>query len=109
MKHIELCFFIALIFLLDFESYSQGREVADREGVKIIKGELIAKVKNEYRGVFYKKDYRNTPIEFLLSKFNVVSIERKYTQAISPRNLQNNQGEKLVDLSRIYTIFFQRG
>ena len=107
MKYRVFCFFIALIFLLDFESFSQVREVVDRKGVTIIKGELIAKVKNEYRGVFYKKDYSNTPIEFLLSKFNVVSIERKYTQAITPRNLQNNQGEKLVDLSRIYTIFFR--
>lgn len=107
MKYRGFCFFIALIFLLDFESFSQVREVVDREGVTIIKGELIAKVKNEYRGVFYKKDYSNTPIEFLLSKFNVVSIERKFTQAITPRNLQNNHGEKLVDLSRIYTIFFK--
>ena len=108
MKRKGIYFFIMLTFLFDFESLSQVREVVEREGSKLIKGELIAKVKNEYRGVFYKKDFINTPIEVLLSKFNVLSIERKFIQATTPRYLQNNPGEKLVDLSLIYTIIFKK-
>ena len=107
MKYRGFCFLIVLIILFDFESFSQDNQVIDRQGVKIIRGELIAKVKNEYRGVFYKRDFSNTPLKSLFSKFNVTSVERKFPRASPLKYPINNHGEKLVDLSAVYKLSYK--
>jgi hypothetical protein len=108
MKNKGSYFLTLLILLVSFGSFSQNKKIIYREGSPVIKGELIAKIKTENRGVFYKKEFSGTAIEALLKKFNVISIERKFPQVIRPRFKSNNHGESLVDLTGVYTISFKQ-
>ena len=57
MKQKGFWFSVLLILFVASESFTQVAEVVDRAGGSVIKGQLIAKIKEEYRGVFYKKEY----------------------------------------------------
>ena len=106
MKQKRVRLSIVLALFVAFNAFTQVAEVINRAEGRVIKGQLIAKIKDEYRGVFYKKEYTQTSIYTLLNKFGVQSIDRKFPLASRPRNLKNNFGENMVDLSGIYTIHY---
>ena len=104
MKQKRVRISIVLTLFLAFNAFTQVAEVVNRPQGTLIKGQLIAKIKDEYRGIFYKKEYAQTSVSTLINKFGVQSIERKFPLASKPRNLKNDFGENMVDLSGIYTI-----
>jgi|TARA_B110000259_G_scaffold49901_1_gene58596 serine protease len=93
-----------MFFFLSFVLVAQDHSVIERNGVNVIKGQLIAKIKKEHFFTFHKQNFLETPIFFLFQKFGVTSIERKFPNNHSSRNSENSDGLKLVDLSLIYTI-----
>ena len=107
MKQKRLCFSVLLILFVASESLTQVAEIVDRAEGRVIKGQLIAKIRNEFRGVFYKKEYSGTPIFSLLNKFDIQSIDRKFPKTVRPRSPKNTHGEKLVDLTGIYRIYYK--
>ena len=100
-------FLLLLIFVFAFESFSQEREVIKRPEGNVIKGQVIAKIKSQYRGAFYKKDYAETPIIDLFDMLEIVEIERKFPQTTKPRHPTNKHGEKTVDLTSLYKITYK--
>lgn len=104
MKQKRVRISIVLTLFLAFNAFTQVAEVVNRPQGTLIKGQLIAKIKDEYRDIFYKKEYAQTSVSTLINKFGVQSIERKFPLASKPRNLKNDFGENMVDLSGIYTI-----
>ena len=107
MKQKGFWFSVLLILFVASESFTQVAEVVDRAGGSVIKGQLIAKIKEEYRGVFYKKEYSGTAIYNMLNKFDVQSIDRKFPNTVRPRDSKNNHGENLVDLTGVYRIYYK--
>ena len=88
-----------------------GREeiqIVNRDGHDVIKGELILKVKEEYRSLFLLDDLSKTPIATLLKKFSVSSITKKFSNIYKPRVELDRNGYKLVDLSNIYSIKYSK-
>jgi len=79
-------------------------QVIEREGEKIIKGELIVKVKEEFRTKFVLNQFSGTEIPNLFKKFNISNISKKFSKIYKPRVESNKDGYKLVDLSTIYKI-----
>ena len=68
--------FIALVLLFTsvFSSFSQQLEVVERSGYTLIKGRLVAKIKPEYRRLFYRKDFSNTPLANLMNDLSLIHI-----------------------------------
>lgn len=98
-----------MILTLFFASgFSQKTEVVDREGESFIKGQLIAKIKEEHRATFFMQKFTETPIFQLLEKFDVTLIEAKFPRATRPRQLQNADGLPQVDLSKLYVIHYNK-
>ena len=93
-----------LFFLLSIVSLAQEVPVIKRNGVNVIKGQLIAKIKKEHVFTFHEQNFLETPIFSLFEKFGVTSIERKFPNNHSSRNSKNSDGLELVDLSLIYTV-----
>ena len=106
MKQKRVWFSVLLVLFVAINAFTQVTEVVDRPQGKVIKGQLIAKIKSEYRVFFFRRDYSESVIQDLLSMFDVQSIERKFFNSVAPRHSKNSHGEKLVDLSRVYTIYF---
>ena len=52
-------------------------EVVNRPQGTLIKGQLIAKIKDEYRSIFYKKNILKHLSKALTNKFGVQSIKKK--------------------------------
>ena len=102
--------FIALVLLFTsvFSSFSQQLEVVERSGYTLIKGRLVAKIKPEYRRLFYRKDFSNTPLANLMNDLDVESIERTHKNAVMPRSPKNSAGEYYVNLTGIYTIVYKK-
>lgn len=86
--------------------FSQEAKVINRVEGLVIQGQIIAKVKKEFRGVFYKQEFVGTPIFDLISQLDVTSIEQKYPKVTRPRHPKNADGEKLVDLTSVFAINF---
>ncbi len=106
MKHktFFLIFIIGMFTL--FTASGQDIGLVKRANTFVIKGHLIAKVKKDFRGVFYKKEFIGTPIFDLISRLDVSSIEQKFPKLKRPREHKNEFGEKLIDLTNIFTIDF---
>ena len=101
-------FAVVLALLSVSEAWSQDVQVVERAGQNLIKGQLIAKVKDEFRLTFHNKDFSNTPIFDLISDLNVTSIELKFPLARRQQRLKNADGETKVDLSNIYVINYSK-
>ena len=93
-----------MFFFFSFVLVAQNHSVIQRNGVNVIKGQLIAKIKKEHFFTFHKQNFLGTPIFSLFEKFGVTSIERKFPNIHSLQNSENQDGLKLVDLSLVYTI-----
>ena len=106
MKQKRVWFSVLLVLFVAINAFTQVAEVVDRPQGKVIKGQLIAKIKSEYRVFFFRRDYSESVIQDLSSMFDVQSIERKFFNSVAPRHPKNSHGEKLIDLSRVYTINF---
>lgn len=101
--------FVVLIGLLStVTALSQEAQVVNREGKNVIKGQLIAKVKDEYRSIFFRKDFSKTAIFDLITEFDVSSIDLKHPLVRRSRNLKNSAGETMVDLTNIYVINYSK-
>jgi len=79
-------------------------KVIGRAGENIIQGELIVKVKEEFRTKFIQNELSETTIFPLFAKFNISNISKKFPRIDRPRVETNKYGYKLVDLSCIYKI-----
>jgi len=79
-------------------------QIVNRDGHDIIKGELVVKVREEFRTIFLLNDLSKTPLATLIAKFSVSSVTKKFSNIYKPRVDLNRNGYKLVDLSNIYTI-----
>jgi subtilisin family serine protease len=86
----------------------EDKGVTKREGHTVIKGELIVKVKEEFRALFLANDFSQTPIANLFEKFTVSNISKKFTRIHKPRVESNRDGYKLVDLSNVYKIIYTK-
>lgn len=84
--------------------WAQQLEVVDRDGQKFIKGQVIAKIKEEFRSKFFMKDFSSSPLFNLINEFGVSSVDLKFPKASGQIAPFNEHGEKMVDLSRVYVI-----
>jgi hypothetical protein len=107
MKKGSLLFTILCLFSVVLLS-QKGSDVVNRKGVQVIKGELIIKVKEEYRSLFHSNDFSNTPLSSLIDKFGVIQISKKHSKIYKPRIETNNNGYKLVDLSNVFVIKYTK-
>ncbi len=90
-----------MFFFFSFVLVAQNHSVIQRNGVNVIKGQLIAKIKKEHFFTFHKQNFLGTPIFSLFEKFGVTSIERKFPNIHSLQNSENQDGLKLVNLSLV--------
>lgn len=94
----------ALIGLSMISLSQTSRQIIDRDGEDIIQGQLIAKVKEEFRSAFILNDLSGTSIVPLFDKFSISKISKKFPRKYKPRGKTNESGYTLVDLSLIYSI-----
>lgn len=101
-------FFLFGLFLLTNSIFGQNSsEVVFRDGKKVIKGELICKIKEENRSIFQQKKFTNTDIDRLSDFLKVTSISKKFPRKFPNRQRTNAEGYELVDLSLIYKITYE--
>ena len=106
MKHKTFFLIFTIGMFTLFTASGQDIGLVKRANKFVIKGQLIAKVKKDFRGVFYKKEFVGTPMFDLISRLDVSSIEQKFPKLKRPREHKNEFGEKLIDLTNIFTIDF---
>ena len=98
-------FLFTLLYTFSFALLGQeDLQIVNRDGHDIIKGELVVKVREEFRTIFLLNDLSKTPLATLIAKFSVSSVTKKFSNIYKPRVDLNRNGYKLVDLSNIYTI-----
>jgi subtilisin family serine protease len=69
---------------------------------------LIVKVKESYRGYFYKGEVSDTKLESVFNGCGVQSIVRKFPNCLKPRTKKNKDGITHPDLSLIYQIEYTK-
>lgn len=97
-----------LIISTGFESVGQELEAVQRDRGLFVKGQIVAKIKKEYTSLFIRQEFIGTPIFDLFAEFDVQVIERKFPYVAGTRSSKNNHGEKLVDLTTLYAINFNK-
>lgn len=98
-------YFSIFIFLTAFSMSALSQvQVVNRDGENVIKGQLIAKVKEEFRSVFLLNDFSNTRLVPLFDKFSISTISKKFPKKFKPRGKTNESGYPLTDLSLVYKI-----
>lgn len=69
---------------------------------------LIVKVKESYRGYFYKSEVNDSKLEMVFNSCGVTSRVRKFPNCAKPRMEKNNDGILHPDLSLIYQIEYSK-
>ncbi|MEL6252772.1 MAG: S8 family serine peptidase [Bacteroidota bacterium] len=102
--------YLILVLLVGFSSL-QAQSLKDRFGVgedNFINGQLILKVKDEYRG-FCKKDQINiVAVQEAFAEMGEVEIQKIFPHHTPPARTKSKAGE-WADLSLIYRLRFDKG
>jgi serine protease len=69
-------------------------------------GQLVIKVKENYRGSCRVSGIDLPALTSALSAIHAAEVVKKFPRHESPQVTHNRQGEKMTDLSRIYTVRF---
>ena len=69
---------------------------------------LIVKIKEPYRGYFYKGEANDPKLEMVFNGCGVKSIVRKFPNCVKPRTEKNKDGITHPDLSLIYQIEYTK-
>lgn len=104
MKKNILSLITLILFVSVSDSLSAQKQVVELNGEKIIKGEIIVKVREEFITNFQNNDFSNTPFMFAANQLKIGETSKKFAKIFKPRIKYNNEGQALVDLSAIYTI-----
>ena len=91
------------LFLLSFFGIT-----AFSYGQNYLPNVLIVKIKESYRGYFYKGEVNDPKLEMVFNGCGVKSIVRKFPNCAKPRTEKNKDGITHPDLSLIYQIEYTK-
>lgn len=95
---------LSFLVLLSSASLYAQKQVRVVNGEKVIKGEIIVKVKDAFLHHFKNNDFSNPNFIFVANQIKITETQKKFPKIYKPRIKYNDQGQELVDLSSIYTI-----
>ncbi len=101
---IVIVLFIAINIWAMGYVYSQQNEIND----EILAGRVIIKIKPEYREFCLIDNINHSVLSNVLENINFDSCAKIFPLSSKPATEYNRYGQKLVDLSLIYEVFFDK-
>lgn len=102
---LTLVFLIALLF--PFDLFSQyGNFVKIPASARYVSGEIIVKIKPEFRNTLSNNNIQLQSVQRSAPNLKISAIRRLFPNHEIPENSRSRSGEKLIDISTIYSITF---